>query len=101
MSGDPILGFTPSGQPITLSGSAISGMGGLTVDTLTVTGTMTAASASFMGGPVAASEIVAAGSIIAGKGVGSFGVTPPASQPATPVSLADVIALLQSYGLSA
>jgi hypothetical protein len=35
------------------------------------------------------------------NGVGQYGVTPPASQPATPATLEDVIALLQSYGMSA
>lgn len=34
-------------------------------------------------------------------GVGQFGHAPPSSQPTTPITLSDVIALLQSYGMSA
>lgn len=39
--------------------------------------------------------------LIAGKGLGVWGHAAPASQPATPVTLADVIAVLQAYGLTA
>jgi hypothetical protein len=42
-----------------------------------------------------------AGRLIATKGLGAFGVTPPATQPATPVTLANVITLLQNAGLCA
>lgn len=41
------------------------------------------------------------GSITCNLGIGLWGTAPPASQPATPVVLADVIALLRAYGLSA
>jgi hypothetical protein len=39
------------------------------------------------------------GSLECPEGVGQFGATPPAAKPATPILLADVIALLQSYGM--
>ena len=34
-------------------------------------------------------------------GIGVFGHTPPATQPAAPVTTADVIAIIRAYGLSA
>lgn len=48
-----------------------------------------------------ASGGVAAASVSTSGGIGVFGVTPPTTQPATPITLANVIALLQAYGLSA
>ncbi|MDQ1401321.1 MAG: hypothetical protein QOE07_1098 [Acidimicrobiaceae bacterium] len=41
------------------------------------------------------------GALRVGNGVGLWGHATPATQPATPASLADVIAVLQGYGLTA
>jgi hypothetical protein len=47
------------------------------------------------------SNLIVSGNIAVTEAIGVFGVTPPASQPATPTTLAEVISLLQAYGLSA
>lgn len=41
------------------------------------------------------------GEVVAGKGIGAFGVTPPAAQPAEPTTMNEVVAILQGAGLSA
>jgi hypothetical protein len=64
---------------------------------------------SFLGGGIqlrpdgmtTAELTVEAGHVVARSGVGVFGQSPPSAQPTTPVTLGDVVTLLQSYGLCA
>jgi hypothetical protein len=47
------------------------------------------------------SNLLMGGNVLAGAGLGVWGHAAPGAQPATPVTLADVIALIRAYGLSA